>query len=39
VGNPGQQNVWGIFVNLTTTGGGVAPPNPASTLFGIGLIE
>jgi hypothetical protein len=39
VGNPGQQNVWGIFVNLTTTGGGVGPPNPASTLFGIGLVE
>jgi hypothetical protein len=38
-GNTGHLAVWGTFVNLTTSGGGVGPPNPASTLFGIGLVE
>jgi hypothetical protein len=39
---PGPQGhiaVFGTFVNLITSGGGVGPPNPASTLFGIGLVE
>jgi hypothetical protein len=38
-GPPGRVVVYGQFVNLITSGGGVTAPNPSSTLFGIGLVE
>jgi hypothetical protein len=35
----GQCVVYGRFVNLILSGGGVGPPNPSTTVFGIALVE
>jgi Putative Flp pilus-assembly TadE/G-like len=38
-GQTGHVAIWGTFVNLLTSGGGVGQPNPGSTIFGIALVE
>ncbi|HUF52952.1 MAG TPA: Tad domain-containing protein [Dehalococcoidia bacterium] len=36
---PGKSVVYGRFVNLITSGGGIVPPNDSTTIFGIALVE
>jgi len=38
-GPPGQEIVYGRFVNLITTDAGVGAPNNSTTVFGIALVE